>query len=140
MLFQSKAIKEKAAEHEGNLLFGSAIRQARSDIVFIAIEPGRTENLTNLAVPRLSDKAFQRDVSAREPCWGISYLVVVIRADFMLAGPDRDNFEGELPCVLMCGLRLYGLRLCPCGTIQQREKRDWKQRPHAVYEPVHDEP
>lgn len=83
-----KAVGKKAAKHERNLLTGSAIRQACSNIVFVAIQPGRTYDLIALAVPCFGNKTPQRDVPARESRSGIRDLVVVIRAGLVLAGSD----------------------------------------------------
>ena len=119
MLLQVEAIREKAAKHKGDLFFAGAFRRTSHDIVFVLVEPRRPEYLIHLAVPRLSDEAFQRDVFPRESSGGVSYLVVVVRADFVLAGPDRGNFERRG-------------RLGQDDDSRHREKQDEKQPPHAV--------
>ena len=88
MLLQMETLGEKAANHKENLFLARTLRHTRRNVVFVIVEPGWPEHLIELTLPRFSNESSQRDVSTGESTKRIGYLVVVVRADFVLAGPD----------------------------------------------------
>ncbi len=69
MLLQTETLGEKAAKHKGNLFLARAFRHACRNVVFVMVEPGRSEHLIELALPRFGDETSQRDVSTGESIW-----------------------------------------------------------------------
>ena len=61
------------------------------------VQPRRPDHLVDLAFPSFGNKTLQGYIPAGEAISRIRDLIVIVRPDFMLAGPDRCNFEYWLP-------------------------------------------
>jgi hypothetical protein len=124
MLLQLKAVDEKCAQHQLNLLPCRAFGNSGRDVVFLAVEPRRPGDLAGLAVPCYRNETAERDVFCVEAVGRVGDLVVVVGPHFVLAGPDRRNFKRR--CTRL------GLRECD-GT--QRDKKNCGEpQKHASYD------
>src|SRR6185437_8579786 len=66
MLLQLKAVDEKRAQHQLNLLPRRAFGNSGRDVVFLAVEPRRPGDLAGLAVPCFRNETAERDAFSVE--------------------------------------------------------------------------
>src|ERR1700759_2803839 len=86
VFLQMEPIRQQAAKHKRYMVMAFALSHTRLDVVFVVVQPRRSDHLVDLAFPSFGNKTLQGYIPAGEAIRRIRDLIVIVRPNFMLAG------------------------------------------------------